>query len=41
MSKCCECGLEIEDDSKAILGVPFGPEIVSFCSQKCYDDSKV
>jgi len=40
MVNCCECGKEIDEDSEeAILEVPFGEEIVHFCSKQCYDDA--
>lgn len=38
MTKCCECGKEIDENSEeAIMEVPFGEEIVHFCSKPCYD----
>ncbi len=38
--KCCACGKDIEEfDEEAILDVPFGSEIVHFCSEKCKNES--
>ncbi len=42
MVECCECGNEVdENNSEAVLDVPFGEEILCFCSKECYDEGKI
>ena len=42
MVECCECGKEVDENSEeAVMEVPFGEEILSFCSKNCYDEGKI
>lgn len=36
--ECCFCGKRIiENDDKAIIGVPFAGGIANFCSEECME----
>jgi len=40
--KCCICGKRIEEfDEDAIIGVPFGEDVVNYCSMRCMDALKI
>ena len=42
MVECCECGNEVDEaNEEAVLEVPFGEEILNFCSKECYEEGKI